>query len=169
MCYLVDLAVHKERVPKVLHPAVRLSFFKSSQWDPSVAVRAKMLLVTIVKKYAKADRHPAPSNVASAGSDQNTPATLVFAMAMALQDQAATTKTTAGDGKDEVDLYFGNISPVTLGFDDPLGWWKVSFAFFASNTVLNFIEAKSRHFKINGVCCAGYSCNSWRKHVFFRV
>ncbi|KAJ7797589.1 hypothetical protein B0H14DRAFT_3493573 [Mycena olivaceomarginata] len=39
------------------------SFFKSSQWDLSVAVCAKMLLVTIVKKYAKADRHPAPSNV----------------------------------------------------------------------------------------------------------
>jgi hypothetical protein len=31
-------------------------------------------------------------------------------MAMTLQDQAATTKTTVGDGKDEADLYFGNIS-----------------------------------------------------------
>jgi hypothetical protein len=50
-------------------------------------------------------------------------------MAKTLQDQAATTKTTAGDGKDKVDLYFGNISPVTPDFDDPLGWWKVSFAF----------------------------------------
>jgi hypothetical protein len=51
-------------------------------------------------------------------------------MEMTLQDQAATTKTTAGDGKDEVELsYFGNISPITLGFNDPLGWRKVSFAF----------------------------------------
>jgi hypothetical protein len=50
-------------------------------------------------------------------------------MAMTLQDHAATTKTTAGDGKDEVDLYFHNISSVAPYFDDPLGWWKVSFAF----------------------------------------
>ncbi|KAJ7836255.1 hypothetical protein B0H14DRAFT_3460817 [Mycena olivaceomarginata] len=45
-------------------------------------------------------------------------------MAMTLQDRAATTKTTSGDGKDKVDLYLGNISPVTPDFDDPLGWWK---------------------------------------------
>jgi hypothetical protein len=47
-------------------------------------------------------------------------------------------------GKDEVHLYFSDISPVTPDFNYPLGWWKfkVSFAFFASNPVLNFIKAK---------------------------
>lgn len=31
----------------------------------------------------------------------------------------------ADEGKREVDLYLGNISPVARDFDDPLGWWKV--------------------------------------------
>jgi hypothetical protein len=40
-------------------------------------------------------------------------------MSMALHDKAATSKPTAGDGKEEVDLYFGNISLVSPDFDDP--------------------------------------------------
>ncbi|KAF7372454.1 hypothetical protein MVEN_00106900 [Mycena venus] len=30
----------------------------------------------------------------------------------------------AADGKEEVELYCGNISPVGPDFDDPLRWWK---------------------------------------------
>ncbi|KAJ7449761.1 hypothetical protein B0H11DRAFT_2332104, partial [Mycena galericulata] len=37
----------------VLHPAVRIAFFQGQQWDPSVAIRARKLLLDIVKKYAE--------------------------------------------------------------------------------------------------------------------
>jgi hypothetical protein len=36
------------------------------------------------------------------------------------------TKKTSFSVKDEVELYFGGISPVEDGFDDLLGWWKVN-------------------------------------------
>ncbi|KAJ6564822.1 hypothetical protein B0H19DRAFT_1259227 [Mycena capillaripes] len=45
-------------------------------------------------------------------------------MAMALQHKPKASTSTAGDGKDEADLYLGNISPVAPDFDDPLGRWK---------------------------------------------
>ncbi|KAJ6590812.1 hypothetical protein B0H10DRAFT_1628179, partial [Mycena sp. CBHHK59/15] len=35
----------------VLHPAVRIAFCKGEQWDPSVAIRARQLLLDIVKRY----------------------------------------------------------------------------------------------------------------------
>ncbi|KAF7346736.1 Reverse transcriptase-RNase H-integrase [Mycena sanguinolenta] len=101
----------------VLHPAVRVAYFQSDQWDPSVAIRARRLLL----------------NIAHAGTKSNsaTPQNSVFAMAMALKAApilstatGSTTATVASDGKDEVELYCGNISPVADDFDDPLGWWK---------------------------------------------
>ncbi|KAJ7697274.1 hypothetical protein B0H14DRAFT_2418267 [Mycena olivaceomarginata] len=49
----------------VLHPAVRIVFFKGEQWDPSIAVRARQLLLDIVKKYAQADQDSSPTNVES--------------------------------------------------------------------------------------------------------
>jgi hypothetical protein len=49
-------------------------------------------------------------------------------MAMALKAAPAVQPVvTAADRKDEVDIYCGNISPVTQDFDDPLKWWKVNF------------------------------------------
>jgi hypothetical protein len=52
-------------------------------------------------------------------------------MAMALKvTQASLAATVAADGKDEVELYCGNISPVALDFDDLLKWWKVSSTTF---------------------------------------
>ncbi|KAF8189167.1 hypothetical protein K438DRAFT_1493839, partial [Mycena galopus ATCC 62051] len=35
----------------VLHPAVRIAFFKGQQWDLNVAIRARQLLLNIVKRY----------------------------------------------------------------------------------------------------------------------
>jgi hypothetical protein len=127
----------------------------------SVTILAKKLLIALVKKYAEADQGPGPSNVAATSS---TPVASVFAMAVALQDKAATSKTTAGDEKEEVDLYSGNISPVSPDFNDSLGWWKVSFALVALNTVLKLIRGKQGHFEMHGACCAGYSCNPGCKH-----
>ncbi|KAJ7831822.1 hypothetical protein B0H14DRAFT_3463771 [Mycena olivaceomarginata] len=111
----------------VLHPAARITFFKGNQWDPSIAVRARRLLLDIVKRCAKADRDTSPSSVAAvSGSDSsNTTKSSVFAMAMALKAAPAVkTVSTTIDGKDEVELYCGNISPVSETFDDPLTWWK---------------------------------------------
>ncbi|KAF7348260.1 Reverse transcriptase-RNase H-integrase [Mycena sanguinolenta] len=109
----------------VLHPAVRLSFFESKQWDAEIPVRAKRTLIAIVKKYAKASHRPVARTITAATTlDKCTPTTSVFAMAMALQDKSEVSTAVSGDGRDEVDLYFGNISPVAHDFDDPLGWWK---------------------------------------------
>ncbi|KAF7370112.1 Reverse transcriptase-RNase H-integrase [Mycena sanguinolenta] len=109
----------------ILHPAVRLSFFESKQWDAEIPVRTKRTLIAIVKKYAKASHRPVARTITAATTlDKCTPTTSVFAMAMALQDKSEVSTAVSGDGCDEVDLYFGNISPVAHDFDDPLGWWK---------------------------------------------
>ncbi|KAF8215023.1 hypothetical protein K438DRAFT_768835 [Mycena galopus ATCC 62051] len=55
----------------VLHPAIRLAFFQSKQWDASVAIRARKLLVDIVKQYAKADPHVS-SETAATPADEST-------------------------------------------------------------------------------------------------
>ncbi|KAJ7262989.1 hypothetical protein C8J57DRAFT_1719208 [Mycena rebaudengoi] len=44
-------------------------------------------------------------------------------MAMELQGKVSSSSAVP-DGKAEVDLYTGNISPVGRDFDNPLGWWK---------------------------------------------
>jgi hypothetical protein len=47
-------------------------------------------------------------------------------MAMAIKAiPTSATVAVAADGKAEVDLYCGNLSPVAEDFDDPLKWWKV--------------------------------------------
>jgi hypothetical protein len=102
----------------VLHPAVRLSFFQSPQWNEAIDVRTKSLLLKMVKKYAQAgnDAVGLPVDIEAVTS--------VFGMAMELQGKASSTSAIP-DGR--IYLYIGNISPVGRDFDDPLGWWKVSF------------------------------------------
>jgi hypothetical protein len=110
---------------------VHIAFFQSEQWDSIIAVCARQLLLDIVKKYARADDSKSPSDVSatSSRSSSSIPQTMtVFGMAMALKAAPAVQPVvTAADGKDKVDLYCGNISPVTQDFDDPLKWWKVIF------------------------------------------
>jgi hypothetical protein len=116
-------------IKSVLHPAARITFFQTSQWDPSVAPRARQLLLDIVNRYARADRATSPTQVETESAHNSTSSTSIFAMAMALEaTPASKTVAPAVDGKDEVDLYCGNISPVAASFDDPLAWWKVSFS-----------------------------------------
>jgi hypothetical protein len=66
------------------------------------------------------------SAVTLTASTSSKPAKGIFAMAV---KGSAETKKNASlfAGKDEVDIYIGEISPVEGGFDDLLGWWKVSF------------------------------------------
>jgi len=65
---------------------------------------------------------------ASSNSSTMTVQHTIFAMAMALKVTLALPKVTAAvDGKDKVDLYCGNVSPVAPDFDNPLKWWRVSF------------------------------------------
>lgn len=104
----------------MLHPAARLAFFETPDWDAAVAVRARHLLADLVKKYS-ADGSTA-TTMATA-SVTSKPAKGIFAMAM--QGHAESKKSTSFAGKDEVEMYFGGISPVEDSFDDPLGWWKV--------------------------------------------
>jgi hypothetical protein len=119
------LFAHRSSFPHcsiALHPAIRVDYFKSDQWDTIVAVRAKSLLTDIVKKYAQEHARiisaPAPKPAASSSS------TSVLARAMALGGTSRT-KTAVADGKAELNLYLGDISPVAEDFDDPLAWWKV--------------------------------------------
>ncbi|KAJ6532386.1 hypothetical protein B0H19DRAFT_1081453 [Mycena capillaripes] len=142
---------------QVLHPAVRIAFFKGEQWDPSVAVRVRQLLLEIVKRYAQADRDISPTKVDAGASPKPSTITArnsIFAMAMALKATPALPKVTAAvDGKDEVELYCGNISPVAPDFDDPLfddplfddplfddplKWWK------ENSGPLKYMEGASR-------------------------
>ncbi|KAJ7869437.1 hypothetical protein B0H14DRAFT_3579819 [Mycena olivaceomarginata] len=92
-------------------------FFKGEQWDPSGSVRGSQLLLDIVKRYARSDQDISPANVDTGAGPKST---------MALKATRALPKVTVtADGKDEVDLYCGNISPVASDFDDPLKWWKL--------------------------------------------
>ncbi|KAJ7742345.1 hypothetical protein DFH07DRAFT_777762 [Mycena maculata] len=60
----------------------------------------------------------------------------IFAMAITLNGSTESVPAGVVDGKDEVELYFGNISPVTGDFDDPLTWWKASFTYCPSILIL---------------------------------
>ncbi|KAJ7708447.1 hypothetical protein B0H16DRAFT_1345051 [Mycena metata] len=125
----------------VLHPAMRVAFFANDQWDPSVAIRARQLLLNIVKKYAQARQDNSPGRVGTdfaPKSSGETPQLSIFAMATALKTNPAPAAPRAVNGKDEVELYCGNISPVAQGFDDPLTWWKVSRLLFNLNAGLIF-------------------------------
>ncbi|KAJ7117991.1 hypothetical protein C8R43DRAFT_901672 [Mycena crocata] len=145
----------------VLHPAIRLSFFQSDQWDSSVAIRGRRLLLQIVKKYAAQDKSRTVDTESTNPDRTTAPGpTSVFAMAMALQGAGASTKPVS-DGKDEVDLYLGNISPVPLDFDDPLGWWKVELVLSVVCISLILLVANAGHIGRYGTCCAGYSRDSW--------
>ncbi|KAJ7868536.1 hypothetical protein B0H14DRAFT_2572271 [Mycena olivaceomarginata] len=66
---------------------------------------------------------PFYSAVTLTASTSSKPAKGIFAMAV---KGSAETKKNASlfAGKDEVDIYIGEISPVEEGFDDLLGWWK---------------------------------------------
>ncbi|KAF7378021.1 Reverse transcriptase-RNase H-integrase [Mycena sanguinolenta] len=98
----------------VLHPAIRLAFFETSDWDPEVPKRAYSLLTTLVRKYSDS---PTTTSASCA-----KPTKGIFAMA--IKGHAETQKKTSFAGKDEVDMYLSGISPVEDGFEDPLGWWK---------------------------------------------
>ena len=77
------------------------------------------MLTELVKKYSAAF-----AATMSTAPSVTKPVRGIFAMAV--QGHAETKKKTSFAGKDEVEMYFGGISPVEDGFDDPLGWWKVS-------------------------------------------
>jgi hypothetical protein len=104
------------RMP-VLHPAIRLTFFETEDWELEVMQGACELLTETVRKY---------SAVTLTASTSSKPVKGIFAMAV---KGSAETKNIASlfAGKDEVDMYIGGISLVEEGSDDPLGWWKVSF------------------------------------------
>lgn len=88
----------------------------------------------MVKEYAQ--KFGSPSKGAEPSVSRPEQPGSIFAMAIALKGTPSSTAVVV-DGKDEVDLYFGNISPVALDFDDPLGWWKVTFTYFPSLVMLN--------------------------------
>jgi hypothetical protein len=112
-----------------LHPVVRIAYFKGKQWDADVLIRARPLLLDIMKQYTQADGKRPATDVAESSDSGSIPHTTIFGMAMALNDTpAANPVSAAADGKAEVNLYCGNICPVGLHFDDPLGWWQVSFS-----------------------------------------
>ncbi|KAJ7199871.1 hypothetical protein GGX14DRAFT_401153 [Mycena pura] len=68
-----------------LHTAIRLVYFRGSQWDPVIAVRARKLLLNMVKKYADTEQTQAPADsVNTAVKAAQGPS--LFAMAVVLQD-----------------------------------------------------------------------------------
>ncbi|KAJ7830499.1 hypothetical protein B0H14DRAFT_3143490 [Mycena olivaceomarginata] len=95
---LPEHLVQAPRGRDILHPAIRLMFFETEDWDLEVVQRARELLTETVRKGF---------------------------FAMTVKGSAETKKKASSfAGKDEVDIYIGRISPVKEGFDDPLGWWK---------------------------------------------
>ncbi|CAK5282924.1 unnamed protein product [Mycena citricolor] len=101
----------------LLHPALRLRFFQNSNWDPSVANRAKKILVEIVQRYLAEIPTSDTALVAEAA-----PTRSVFGLAATMGSR--TGGVASLDASAEIELYFGGISPVADMFDDPLGWWK---------------------------------------------
>ena len=97
----------------VLHPAIRLVHFQGSQWDSVIAVRTRKLLLNMVKMYADAEQTQAPQAADSANTAVKAaqgPSLFAMAVAFKSQDSSAVKPTTA-QGKGEVELHFGNISP----------------------------------------------------------
>ncbi len=57
--------------------------------------------------------------------------------------------------------YLGNISPVPLGFDDPLGWWKASYPFARSfHADFHLLLANAGNLESHGTGRSRYSRDS---------
>ena len=97
----------------VLHPSIRLSYFEDkSKWDPSIAIRARVLLEHLYEIY----KEDGPVSDTAAPHAQN-PAPSVFMDAIKIVAPSLSRAVT------EIEAFFSGTYPCTDG--NALKWWKV--------------------------------------------
>ena len=97
----------------VLHPSIRLSYFEDkSKWDPSIAIRARVLLEHLYEIY----KEDGPVSDTAAPHAQN-PAPSVFMDAIKIVAPSLSRAVT------EIEAFFSGTYLCTDG--NALKWWKV--------------------------------------------
>ncbi|KAF8172399.1 hypothetical protein K438DRAFT_1611914 [Mycena galopus ATCC 62051] len=106
----------------VLHPAIRLAYFESGEWDIGLAHRAKIVLEHLYNVYKEEveEEQPTTSNKTKSAAT-TSPSKGIWRRALA----GASAGSTAKKIQTELEVYFSGIYPMAEDDDDVLGWWKV--------------------------------------------
>ncbi|KAJ6567513.1 hypothetical protein B0H10DRAFT_1965345 [Mycena sp. CBHHK59/15] len=101
----------------VLHPAIRLSYFQSGDWDKDLAKRAKTILEHLYEVYKEEfeEDHPEASSSAAPKVHTTSPSKGIFRRAVA---RAASGGSTV---QNELEVYFSGIYPMADDDDDIYG------------------------------------------------
>ncbi|KAJ7741872.1 hypothetical protein B0H16DRAFT_1861665 [Mycena metata] len=127
---LAKLKIHTENalisdyplIGAVLHPAIRLVYFESGQWDDGLADRAKIILEHLYEVYKEdtEDKDPSASNK-TAKPAPKSPSKGIFRRAVAGGISGSTLRKI----QNELEVYFSGIHPMADDDDDVLAWWKI--------------------------------------------
>ncbi|KAF9231663.1 hypothetical protein BU15DRAFT_55870 [Melanogaster broomeanus] len=121
-----SLDSHYPLLGAVLHPSIRLAYFKDgSKWSNDIPARAETLLEHLYMEYAD---DSAQSNTPASHVTPRQPTEVpksIFDQAITMKTDSTTSGTTLGGVKQsELSNYFGGAYPCK-NQADPLGWWKV--------------------------------------------
>lgn len=109
---------------QVLHPAARLAYFEDpDRWDPSIAIRARVLLEHLFEVYSEECMMPVPAQ-----KDQVSKS--IFGKAIKPLLSSKNSAQPAGGVMSEVAKYLTGIYPTQE--DDPLPWFKVRLSLMRS-------------------------------------
>ncbi|KAJ7166159.1 hypothetical protein C8R46DRAFT_997261 [Mycena filopes] len=129
---LAKLKIHTEKalisdyplIGAVLHPAIRLVYFESGQWDSGLAIRAKIILEHLYNVYKEEWEEANPSASTSKHKSSTTsPSKGIFRRALA---SGVASGSTLRKLQNELEVFFSGIYPMADDDDDVLAWWKVS-------------------------------------------
>ncbi|KAJ7161622.1 hypothetical protein C8R46DRAFT_904718, partial [Mycena filopes] len=129
---LAKLKTHTERalvsdyplIGAVLHPAIRLVYFESGQWDAGLATRAKIILEHLYDVYKEEwEEANLPASSSRHKSSTTSPSKGIFRRALA---SGIAPGSTLRKIQNELEVFFSGIYPMADDDDDVLAWWKVS-------------------------------------------
>ncbi|KAJ7183337.1 hypothetical protein C8R46DRAFT_884226 [Mycena filopes] len=130
---LAKLKIHTEKalisdyplIGAVLHPAIRLVYFESGQWDSGLASRARIILEHLYDVYKEEweESNPPASTSKHKSSTTTSPSKGIFRRALA---SGVASGSTLRKLQNELEVFFSGIYPMADDDDDVLAWWKVS-------------------------------------------
>ncbi|KIJ06087.1 hypothetical protein PAXINDRAFT_92529, partial [Paxillus involutus ATCC 200175] len=114
---------HYPLLGAVLHPAIRLAYFKDiSKWSSDIPARAETLLKHLYQEYTDNNNDNSPAPTLHLRPQPESPKS-IFDQAITFKSTSADSETVPAATKSELASYFGGAYPCT-DRNDPLGWWK---------------------------------------------
>ncbi|KAF8834293.1 hypothetical protein BDN67DRAFT_915241 [Paxillus ammoniavirescens] len=155
---------HYPLLGAVLHPAIRLAYFKDiSKWSSDIPARAETLLEHLYQEYTDNNNNNSPAPTPHLHPQPESPKS-IFDQAIAFKSTSADSETVPATTKSELASYFRGAYPCT-DRNDPLGWWKVSARHylvptFADHPSLAWGSDPSDPIPSPLADCAQHPCNS---------